>query len=182
MLFRSKTTPRLRAYPSKEGNGGKTFLEAITALALAALVLFSSSALAERVSRADIPRHSRVFAILARQGSEKAASLVDRRSLKMAYGFAEALAKSYASFEQNPSEGLATFFAVYDSLPQNVNAQDFAYTQDTLTIKGTAQSAKGYNEFMDSLREHGRFDTVSGEYEAAQDGVAFVIVCGLEAI
>jgi Tfp pilus assembly protein PilN len=156
----------------------KHITEAITALALAALVLFSSSALVSQVSLAEVTRHSRVFAVLARRGTEKATSLVDRRSLRMARGFAEALATAYIGLERNPADELATFFAVFDSLPQNVLAEDFAYTGDTLTIKGTAESFGGYVEFLDSLREHGRFDSVSGEYEYTPEGVAFVIVCG----
>jgi Tfp pilus assembly protein PilN len=157
----------------------KHITEAITALALAALVLFSSSALAGQVSVAEITRHSRVFAVLTRRGTEKAASLVDYRSLGMARGFAEALAKAYIGFERNPADELATFFAVFDSLPQDVTAEDFEYTAESLTIKGTAGSSGGYDEFVESLREHGRFEAVHGEYEETPAGVDFVIVCGL---
>jgi hypothetical protein len=100
----------------------------------------------------------------------------------MARGFAEALATAYIGFERNPADELATFFAVFDSLPQDVCAEDFAYTQNTLTIKGTSGTTGGYAEFLDSLREHGRFETVSGEYEYTPEGVSFVIVCGLDLI
>jgi Tfp pilus assembly protein PilN len=157
----------------------KHITEAITALALAALVLFSSSALAGQASRIDFARHSRVFAVLARQGGEKAAGLVDRRSLELARRFAEALATAYIGFERNPTDELATFFAVFDSLPQDVHAESFSYAADTLTIKGAAGSTGGYAEFLDSLREHGRFATVRGEYEYSPEGVRFAIVCGL---
>jgi hypothetical protein len=153
----------------------KRVSEAITALALAALVLFSSSALAGQASLFDIARHSRVFAVLARRGPEKAAGLVDRRSLQMARGFAEALATAYVGLERSPADELATFFAVFDSLPQDVRAERFAYESDTLTIKGTAGSAGGYAAFLDSLRKHGRFAYVRGKLE----GAAFVIACGL---
>jgi hypothetical protein len=157
----------------------KHVTEAITALALAALVLFSSSALAGQASRVDIARHSRIFAVLARRGPEKAAGLIDRRSLQMARGFAEALAEVY--LERSPTDEIATFFAVFDSLPQDVRAERFAYESDTLTIKGTAGSSGGYAEFLDSLREHGRFAYVRGEHGAAPEGVAFAITCGLKA-
>lgn len=158
--------------------------DAITALLLAAALLFGGILLARRLTESPFYRQSQIISSIfsgveaTEESPGWSAMLTDARKRNVLMKFAGALANAYVSFELIPINEAETFTAIYESLGDSVEIEEFSYHRKNLTIRGFAADEAGYDGFVADLKASGRFEQVSGHgYTATDDSVRFEIEC-----
>ncbi|MDR2908829.1 MAG: hypothetical protein LBU86_02960 [Oscillospiraceae bacterium] len=162
--------------------------ELITALLLAAALLLSGILATQRLFESPLYRRSQIIRSIFAGAEEKpgsgakapgwAALLTDGRHREVLLKFAGALANAYVSFELIPVEEPDTFAAIYKSLGESVDIEDFSYHRKNLTITGSSPDEAGYEAFLSRLEETGRFGGVTGHsYTSTDDSTRFEIEC-----
>ena len=114
-------------------NGYAHAISVLTALLLAALMLLSTSWLADRVRQSTFYRQSRIVSSIVSLDSVGVMDIVsDRRNIDLLSKFAGAVASAYINFELIPIHEASTFAAVYESINSDVSIDSFSYRRRNL--------------------------------------------------
>lgn len=151
----------------------------VTAVLVAALILYSTMFLARQAVDSQIYRQSRIVSMLVQQDTLNIPDMLsDTRGAGMIVKFAGALASAYINFELIPVNEAPAFMAVFESLPDDVSISGFEYRRKDLVIYGSAKTAAGYESLVDTLRERDYFMSVGGSnYDSTDGAVRFEIIC-----
>jgi len=154
------------------------WVQTLTALLLAAAVLLGSMLLARQVENSELYRQSRIVRLVVSQDTVGLADILrDRGNVQMLLKFAGAVTSAYINFELIPLHEADTFAALFQSLDPQITVSAFSYQGRSLTVDGAADTERGYERFVENLRQQGYFASVSGDYYiATDDTVQFRIV------
>lgn len=155
----------------------KLLTDAIIALVLIMIVIYSTMILALRVVNSSIYRQSRIVSMLVQQDSfDLTGMLENTENIDLVLKFTGALASAYINFEMIPVNEASTFVAVFESMNSDVEIESFDYLRKDLFINGTAQTERACDDFVSALRRQNHFASVEvSSYESIGGGVKFEI-------
>jgi len=153
--------------------------DAVSAVLTAAIILLSTTLMAQQVAKSSIYRQSKFISMLVSQDELQVADLLkSAETVRFAAKFASAVTEAYISFELIPVYEVSTFMAVFEGMNESIAVDRFAYDRKDIIIYGEAADKDAYDDFLAALQETEHFSGISGRYYISTDNtVKFEAVC-----